>query len=107
MEQEIKDILGVSENEKNTFNDKNNYEGSGAEIAKKLASIFYIISGFLLFVGIILLLNWEGRSYHIDYLISGLICISLSISFFVVAPIYKCLGTIAEAAQLFKQKNQQ
>lgn len=106
MEQEIKDVLGVSENATNTLKDKNTYEGSGAGTAKKLASIFYVISGLFFFIGVIFLLVWSGRSYYISPLISGLICISLSISLFVVAPIYKCLGTIAEAAQLFKQKNQ-
>ena len=106
MEQEVKDLLGVEENSTPAFDDKNNYDGSGAGTIKKLAKIFYIVSGVLMFIGIIFLLDWDGRSYNTDSLVSGLISISLSISFFVVAPIYKCLGTIAEAAQLFKQKNQ-
>lgn len=106
MEQEVKNVLGIEENSTPAFDDKNNYEGSGAGTAKKLAIIFYIVSGVLMFIGIISLLKWDGRSYRTDILVSGLISISLSISFFVVAPIYKCIGTIAEAAQLFKQKNQ-
>ena len=104
MEQEVKNVLGVEENSTPAFDEKNIYEGSGAGTAKKLAKIFYVVSGVLMFIGIIFLLDWEG--YRTDRLVSGLISISLSISFSVVAPIYKCLGTIAEAAQLFKQKNQ-
>ena len=104
MEQEVKNVLGVEENSTPAFDEKNIYEGSGAGTAKKLAKIFYVVSGVLMFIGIIFLLDWEG--YRTDRLVSGLISIFLSISFFVVAPIYKCLGTIAEAAQLFKQKNQ-
>lgn len=106
MEQEVKNLLGVEENSTPAFDDKNNYDGSGAGTIKKLAKIFYIVSGVLMFIGINFLLDWDGRSYNTDSLVYGLISISLSISFFVVAPIYKCLGTIAEAAQLFKQKNQ-
>ena len=106
MDQEVKNVLGVEENSTPAFDDKNNYEGSGAGTAKILAKIFYIVSGVLMFIGIIFLLDWEGKSYKTDSLVSGLISISLSLSFFVVAPIYKCLGTIAEAAHLFKQKNQ-
>ena len=105
MEQEVKNVLGLDENSTPAFDDKNNYEGSGAGTAKKIAKIFYIVSGVLMFIGIIFLLNW-GISDKPKNLVSGLISISLSISFFVVAPIYKCLGRIAEAAQLFKQKNQ-
>lgn len=106
MEQEIKDVLGVKENATTPINDKNNNDESGAEIAKQLANIFFIISGVLLFIGLVLLSKWEGSSYNTGYLISGAACINFSILLFIVAPIYKCLGTIAEAAHLFKQKNQ-
>ena len=63
MEQEVKNVLGVEENSTPAFDDKNNYEGSGAGTAKILAKIFYIVSGVLMFIGIIFLLNWEGKSY--------------------------------------------
>ena len=95
------DVLNLKKEDKS--NKEIDLDGTGVKPLRFLAVILVVIGAVIFFAGIVNLI--DSSSYHSERLYTGIICIYVAVSCFIISPILNVLATIGEAAKIYKEKN--